>query len=118
MRICITSKGKELTDQLDERFGRCSYLLVVDTSSGAVESLKNPGVLVDHGAAIAAAQRVLDAQVDVLLTGNLGPNAEGMLESHNMTVYQARNCSVQEALAAYQAGQLKQLLSVRTGAEQ
>ncbi len=117
MRICVTSKGKSLGDQLDERFGRCSYLLVVDTDTDQVEAMANPGVMVDHGAAIAAAQRVLDAQVDALVTGHLGPNAEGMLESHSMTVYQARGCTVQEALDAYRAGKLKLILPAEASGE-
>lgn len=117
MRICVTSKGKSLSDQLDERFGRCSYLLVVDTATDRVEAMDNPGVLVDHGAAIAAAQRVLDGQVDALVTGHLGPNAEGMLESHSLNVYQARDCTVQEAVEAYQAGQLKLILPAKANEE-
>lgn len=117
MRICVTSKGKELTDQVDERFGRCSYLLLIDPATAEVEAVKNPGVLVDHGAGIAAAQRVMDSQVEVLVTGHLGPNAEGVLASDRLTVYQAKAGTVQSVLDDFVAGKLKQILPAKTGSE-
>ncbi len=114
MRVCITSKGKCLTDQFDERFGRCSYLLLVDPSTMELEAINNPGILVDHGAGIAAAQRVADIHADALITGHLGPNAEGVLAGNQMTVYLAKGGSAQSVLDDFMAGRLKQVLPAQS----
>lgn len=110
MRVCITSKGKCLTDQFDERFGRCSYLLLIDPATAECEAIKNPGLVVDHGAGIAAAQRVVDLQADVLITGHLGPNAEGVLASQQVKTYLAKSGTVQSVLHSLLAGRLKRVL--------
>ncbi len=39
MKIAITSKGKDLESEIDPRFGRAAYILVVDTDSLEFEVL-------------------------------------------------------------------------------
>lgn len=114
LRVCITSKGRCLTDQFDERFGRCSYLLLVDPVTSELEAIKNPGILVDHGAGIAAAQRVADIKADAIITGHLGPNAEEVLASNQMKVYLAKGGTAQSVLDDFVAGKLKQVLPAQS----
>ncbi len=44
MRIAVTSTGPTLDDQVEARFGRCSYFLIVDTDSMEVEAWEWVGV--------------------------------------------------------------------------
>ena len=44
MKIVITSQGKTLKDDLDPRFGRCQYFLIVDNETNEVEAIPNPQV--------------------------------------------------------------------------
>jgi len=89
-------------------------LLLIDPATGELEALQNPGLVVDHGAGIAAAQRVVDMHVDVLITGHLGPNAEGVLAGNQLEAYLAKGGSVQSVLDDFLAGRLKQVLPARS----
>ena len=41
MKIAITAKGTTLTDEIDPRFGRAPYILIVDTETMEYEALDN-----------------------------------------------------------------------------
>ena len=42
MKICITSQGDSLDSEMDSRFGRCRYFIIVDLQSGEFEVIENP----------------------------------------------------------------------------
>jgi predicted Fe-Mo cluster-binding NifX family protein len=41
MKLAITSKGTDLDSEVDPRFGRAAYILIVDTFSLGVQVLDN-----------------------------------------------------------------------------
>ena len=86
MKICITSVGESLDDTIDSRFGRCQYFIVVDTESMHYESITNPAISVGGGAGIKAAQLVANKEVEVVLTGNVGPNAFNTLYAAGVNI--------------------------------
>ena len=56
MKIAITAKGTTLTDEIDPRFGRAPYILIVDTETMEYEALDNSvNVNAFKGAGIQAA---------------------------------------------------------------
>ena len=76
MRIAVSSQGKELTSKVDPRFGRASYFLVFDTSDKSLEVVENSqNVNAAQGAGIQAAENVTGKNVDIVVSGNYGPNA-------------------------------------------
>ena len=107
MKICITSTGENLEVPISPRFGRCPYFLVVDTESKEVRAIKNSSVQASRGAGVAAVQAVADAGCDVLITGNVGPNAFYALDASGIEAYTgAFNMTGEEALKAYNNGEL------------
>lgn len=58
MKIAVSSAGPDLESQVDPRFGRAQYLLVVDTDTLEFEALQNPNVAVGGGAGIQTAQMI------------------------------------------------------------
>ncbi len=57
MKAAITSQGTELSIQVDPRFGRAKYFVVVETDSGNFEAVDNTQNLnAAQGAGIQAAQ--------------------------------------------------------------
>jgi len=107
MKIAVTSKGVELDSEVDPRFGRAAYILVVDSETLSFEALNNQeNVNAFKGAGIQAAKMVSEKGADVLLTGYCGPNAFTAMKAAKVGVANDATGTVREAVAAYGAGKL------------
>jgi len=102
-RICITSKGKDLSAEVDPRFGRARYFLIVDPNSMEFEVIENPNVDAAHGAGIQTAQSVTSKDVGAVLTGDCGPNAQRVLQSAGIKVLTGISGNVEEALSKFKS---------------
>lgn len=107
MKVAVSSSGKELSSDIDPRFGRCSYFLIVDTETMEFEVVSNTGVGAAHGAGIQAAQLVSSKGVMVVLTGNVGPNAYSALRVSSIEVITGVSGTVEEAVGRFKRGELK-----------
>ena len=107
MKIAVTSKGVELNSEVDPRFGRAAYILVVDSETLSFEVLDNKeNVNAFTGAGIQAAKMVSEKGADVLLTGYCGPNAFKAMNAAKVGVANDATGTVREAVADYAAGKL------------
>ncbi|NMA95865.1 MAG: diguanylate cyclase [Clostridiales bacterium] len=109
MKIAISSKGETLESTLDKRFGRCKYFLIKDTDTNEVEVIKNEGVKSESGAAITATQQIIDRKVDVVITGNLGPNAFHLIDKADIKAYKSDEIVIQDALDRFNDGKLPEI---------
>ena len=107
MKIAVSSSGTDQNAQVDPRFGRCAYFLVIDTESGETEAVVNAAQSAGGGAGIQAAQTVADHGVETVLTGNVGPNAHRALQAAKITVITGVSGTVSDALKAFNDGQYK-----------
>src|SRR5210317_1691060 len=98
MKIAVTSKGTDLDSQVDPRFGRAVYILVVDTENLEFEVLDNKdNVNAFKGAGIQAASMVSEKGAEVLLTGFCGPNAFKTLNAAKIGVANDASGSISDA---------------------
>ena len=68
MKIAVTSRGAELDSEVDPRFGRARYFVIVDTDTGESRAVDNEQNLnAAQGAGIQAAQLVATQGVEALL---------------------------------------------------
>lgn len=117
MKIVVSSMGQDLDAPVSSIFGRCPYLLFVDSESMAFDVQPNPAVAASGGAGIQAAQFVIDRGAEVLLTGNVGPNAMQVLQAANLPVYPVWTGTVRQAVEAFGQGQLQQTRAATTAAD-
>jgi predicted Fe-Mo cluster-binding NifX family protein len=102
MKMAVTAKGKNLDSQVDPRFGRAAYILIIDTDTLAVEALDNSqNVNAFKGAGIQAASMISDRGVEVLLTGFCGPNAFKTLKAANVKVANDFSGAVKDAVKEF-----------------
>ena len=107
MKIAVTSKTTNLDSEVDPRFGRAAYILIVDSETLEFEALDNKeNVNALKGAGIQAARMVSDKGADVLLTGFCGPNAFKAMKAANIGVANNASGSVRDAVKAYLKGEL------------
>jgi predicted Fe-Mo cluster-binding NifX family protein len=98
-KVCITAKGENLEAEVDPNFGRARYFLIVDPETREFEAFENPYADLGQGAGIQAAQFVAAQHVSTVLTGQVGPNAQRVLDSTGIRVISAEKCTVREALS-------------------
>ncbi len=107
MKIAITSKGAALDSQVDPRFGRAPYVLIVDSESNEFESLNNlENVNRLKGAGIHAATMISDKGAEVLMTGYCGPNAITTLNAAKIKVILEVDGTVKGAIESFKQGKL------------
>ena len=106
MKICVTSTGNSLEAQIDPRFGRCSYFVIVDSETMQFEAVPNMAAGASGGAGIQAAQTVANKGVKLLITGNVGPKAFQALASAGIEIATGAFGTVREAVEKYKRGEL------------
>jgi predicted Fe-Mo cluster-binding NifX family protein len=107
MKIAVTSQGTNLDSQVDPRFGRAAYILIVDTETLEFEVLDNKeNANAFKGAGIQAASMVSDKAAGVLLTGYCGPKAFEVLNAAKINVADNVEDTVRDAVTSFNEGKL------------
>jgi predicted Fe-Mo cluster-binding NifX family protein len=106
MRIAVAASGNTLDAQVDPRFGRCAWFVIVDSDRMAFEAVENPGAMAGGGAGIQAAQLVASKGAQVVVAGNMGPNAHQALAAAGIQILPFAGGTVRQAVEAVKAGKL------------
>ncbi|HDQ06331.1 MAG TPA: dinitrogenase iron-molybdenum cofactor biosynthesis protein [Candidatus Bathyarchaeota archaeon] len=109
MKICVSASSDNLDAEVDSRFGRCPYFVIVDSETMEFNAVSNDSTNAAHGAGIQAAQTVVNMGVNVVITGNVGPNAFNVLSASGIRIVTGASGSVREAVEKYKKGQLKEI---------
>ena len=107
MRIAITATGNSLDSEIDPRFGRAQFILVVNrdgTLLEVIDNAKNRAAM--GGAGIQAAKTLADKKVDVLLTGTCGPNATAALNAAGIEFGEIQPGTVRKILDRFIRGEI------------
>jgi len=112
MKILVTAKGKQISDEVDPRFGRARFFILVDTETNETTAHDNSQNLnATQGAGIQAAQGVVRLGAEAVISGNVGPNAYQTLNTAGIKVYLCPQTTVDEAVRKFKAGELKEVAS-------
>jgi len=115
MKICISSTTNNLEAQLDPRFGRCLYLIIVDSETMHFEAIPNMAAGATGGAGIQAAQTIADKGVRVVITGNVGPKAFGALSAAGIEILTGAYGTAREVVEKFKKGELQRTGSPTVG---
>ena len=89
-RIAVATHGKAgLKDEVSEVFGRAKTFTIIDVENGyVVESsvIKNPAFSYEHGAGPIAVKELVDNEVNIVISSELGPGASSILEHHHIVM--------------------------------
>jgi predicted Fe-Mo cluster-binding NifX family protein len=117
VKICVTAQGDNLDAQVDPRFGRCQYFVIVDPETLQYEAIKNPNIDAMGGAGIQSGQIIADRQVKAVVTGNVGPNAFQTLNAAGISIITGASGNVRQAIEKYNKGELNPTQGPTTGAK-
>ncbi|MBN2456601.1 MAG: 4Fe-4S binding protein [Sedimentisphaerales bacterium] len=104
MIIAVTSTGPTLDDNVEPRFGRCAFFLIIDMDAMQCEALENPNIALGGGAGIQSAQLMSEKGVTTVLTGNCGPNAFSVFGQAGIQVIVGVSGPVRNAVEQFKAG--------------
>jgi len=112
MKVVVSAEQNQLDAPIDPRFGRAHHFAVVEVNGSEWSHLNwetNADIRQQgHGAGIAVASNVVQWQAGAVVTGHAGPKAWQVLKKAGVKVYLAENITVQQALDAYCAGELRE----------
>jgi predicted Fe-Mo cluster-binding NifX family protein len=112
MKIAVTATGQEMSSNMDPRFGRAKFFVVVDTDTNKSEAHDNAQNLnAAQGAGIQSAETVVRLGAETVITGNVGPKAFRALNAAEIKIYLAGEGSVADVVQRFKAGELKEVSS-------
>lgn len=107
MKIAVSALGDNLQAQVDPRFGRAQFFIIVDTETMDFEAISNVSVNAAHGAGIQSGQLMSNKGIAAIITGQVGPNAFQTLSAIGIQIYQATGGNVAQAVEAFKNGKLQ-----------
>ncbi|MCW4035485.1 MAG: NifB/NifX family molybdenum-iron cluster-binding protein [Candidatus Bathyarchaeota archaeon] len=115
MKIGVSASAASLDSKVDSRFGRCPYFVIVDSETMGYNVVTNDSTSAAHGAGIQAAQTVVNLGVEVVITGNVGPNAFNVLNATGIKVVTGASGTIKEAVNQYNNGELQAVSNPTVG---
>jgi len=110
MKIAVSAIAPTLDAEVDPRFGRCQYFVIVDPQTMEFEALQNSSAMASGGAGISTAQMVANKGVQVILTGNCGPNAYRTLSAAGLQVITGATGKIRNVVQAYKDGKFQPIV--------
>jgi predicted DNA-binding protein (UPF0251 family)/predicted Fe-Mo cluster-binding NifX family protein len=107
IKVAISATAPTLDADIDPRFGRCRYFIIVNPETMEYETLDNTETVVGEGAGIATAKILTGKNIDVVIMGNCGPNAYDALKAAGIKVITDASGKVKDAVKDLKDGKLK-----------
>lgn len=113
MKIAVSSmEDKGLESQLSPMFGRCPYFVIVEVEGKEIKNSKtiqNTAAAQFGGAGITAAQLVANENVDVVISGAIGPRAFQVFQQLGIKAFRGIPGTVKQNVEAYLEGKLQEI---------
>ena len=106
MKVALTTQGTDLDAEMHPRFGRATYILLVDSETLDFEVIDNTeNVNRLSGSGIQAGTLMSDRGAEVLITGYCGPNAMKTLNAAKIKVVSDAEGIARDVMAKFNAGE-------------
>ncbi|MGB9977914.1 NifB/NifX family molybdenum-iron cluster-binding protein [Methanobacterium sp.] len=117
MKIAVASTGYNLDSNVSPIFGRSSAFIMVNLEDHEIKELF---IIENHsknekGAGNTAAQFISNQDINVLISGKIGPVAFHILKNAGIKIYKITPGSVEKNLKLFNKGKLKEVTSLSGG---
>lgn len=100
-KIAVSATGGSIHGQVEERFGRAPYFVVVDPETMKFGLVTNHGTTAAHGAGLQAATLLAERGVSTVITGRVGPKAAQALAGLGIQVVQGASGGIKAAVDSF-----------------
>lgn len=87
MKIAIGLEENNYNSQVDRRFGRASFFILIDTVTNNYEIIENEAKDEPTGAGLKVVKNLVNLGVEEIIAGEIGPKAAVLIEEFNIPVY-------------------------------
>ena len=111
MKIAISSTNKNIESNVSDTFGRCPYFIITEIKDNKIEKtevIKNENINQASGAGISSAQLIVEKDVKVIITKEVGPRALDVLNQFNVEIYSGEGI-IKDILNDFIDGKLKRI---------
>jgi len=108
MKIAATAAQPDISSDIDPRFGRSLYFIIVDSETMDYEIIDNSSAGAVSGAGVQAAQFIANKGVKLILTGSCGPNAFQTFQAAGVEIITGVSGPIKQAIQQYKSGNLNQ----------
>jgi len=98
MKIGISSTGKNMESQVDSRFGRCAFFLIVQTTDMSFQVYKNVNESIRTDAGVHSARFLDKKGVKAVITGHCGANAMDVFNACGIQVITEQTGSINDVV--------------------
>ena len=109
MIIAVSAAGNTMKSRMDQRFGRATSFIIVETKNMEYNLIDNSAAASSGGAGISAAQLVANKGAQAVITGNVGPNAMNVLKAANIEIYKGSAATIKENVELFVKGKLEEI---------
>jgi len=106
--LAISTNGKDLDANVEPRFGRALFFILVDPTTEEWETVDNPAnIQALHGVGSLTAKNLIKGRVvETVVTGHCGPQAFEELTGAGVQVFFNARGTVRQALTGWRRGEL------------
>ena len=108
MKVVISATGKDIESNIDARFGRAPFFLIVDTNTNEEKVMANTSRERESGVGVTVGNIVAREGVDAVITSDIGPIAFETFEQCGIKIYQA-NGKIKDAIQQFVKGKLPEI---------
>jgi len=106
MKVAITTGKPDWDQDVDVRFGRGSFIIIVDTDTMTFEASENPYATIRGGVSDHLSQFIVAKGVDLVLAGYLSPVDEQKLLAAGIKFLVVHNGPIRNAIKQFKESQL------------
>ena len=108
--VAVPCRAPYLKGQIDPRFGRALFFLIVDTTADRFRVVDNTWTAhIPEEAGVRAADSIGEMGVGAVLARHIGPRAFAALQAKDIAVYRTLETFVWDAVQRYREGSLSRL---------
>lgn len=110
MIIAVCSQGPGRNSQVDQRFERCAYFILIYSNAGRFHAVLNPNIEAAGDAVMLTAQFLAEKYVDVVLASKMEEKALAALDAVGARAYTGIKGTVADSITLYEQGMLTPVL--------
>ena len=108
MKIAVSATGEKLDANIDRRFEKCNYFLIVDTETMSFNSIFNNGTMRKDETSSTALNIVFDNKVEAVVTGDMSQGAYKILSEAKIKIISGLNGSIRKSIEKFKLNEIKQ----------